>query len=62
MLLLIEYGIILLRRILITLSLNVLITHLHGLNFCDPEIKYGLRKEKIGEQQKKKLGVKSNFG
>lgn len=55
MLLLIEYGIILLRRILIILSLNVLITHLHGLNVCDPGIKYGLRKEKMGRAAEKKI-------
>lgn len=41
MFLLIEYVIILLRRILITLSLSVLIMHLHRLNVRDPGIKYG---------------------
>lgn len=40
MFLLIEYVIILLRRILITLSLSVLITHLHGLSVRDLGIKY----------------------
>lgn len=36
MFLLIEYVIILRRRVLIILRLNVLIMHLHGLNIYDP--------------------------
>lgn len=40
MFLLIGCVIILFRRILITLNLSVLVTHLHRLNIHDPGIKY----------------------